>query len=71
MQGPSLGIRKKIEYTPLGGGVDCRHNICDHAAEFVISFNLICNMTLFCPFDPKGQGEGSADKIFSSMLMHS
>ena len=48
MQGPSLGIRKKIEYTPLGGVcLDCRHNICDHAAEFVISFNLICNMPLF------------------------
>ena len=47
MQGPSLGIRKKFEYTPLGGCLDCRHNICDHAAEFVISFNLICNMTLF------------------------
>ena len=29
------------------GWMDCRHNICNHAAELVIPFNLICNMTLF------------------------
>ena len=25
----------------------CRLNICYNAADFVISFNLICNMTMF------------------------
>ena len=30
-----------------GGGGFCRQNICYHDAAFVISFHLICNMTLF------------------------
>ena len=32
----------------VGGGGVCRQNICDHVAAFVIPFNLICNMNVFC-----------------------
>ena len=48
--------------------------------HFVIPFNLICNMTMFCKSwlltywpHPQGQegGGGSAGKIFATMLLHS
>ena len=37
----------------------CGQNICNHAALFVIPFNLICNMTVLkkLNFETKGQGE--------------
>ena len=30
-----------------GGGGVCGQKICNHVAEFVNFFNLICNMTMF------------------------
>ena len=32
---------------PLGQGCFCGQNICYHVAASVVSFNLICNMTIF------------------------
>ena len=32
---------------PLGQGCVCGQNICYHVAAHVVSFNLICNMTIF------------------------
>ena len=32
---------------PLGQGCVCEQNICYHVAASVVSFNLICNMTIF------------------------
>ena len=32
---------------PLGQGCVCGQNICYHVAVSVVSFNLICNMTIF------------------------
>ena len=32
---------------PLGRGCVCGQNICYHVAASVVSFNLICNMTIF------------------------
>ena len=32
---------------PLGRGCVCGQNICYHVAASIVSFNLICNMTIF------------------------
>ena len=44
-------FRKRYSLTfwpqPLGRGCVCGQNICYHVAASVVSFNLICNMTIF------------------------
>ena len=55
----------------LGGGV-CEKNICHHFAAFVLIFNLICNMTMFCKccflglLNPRVPGK-FAGKIFATV----
>ena len=58
----------------------CRLNICFQVAAFVITFNVICNMTMLMKkfnfallSPPTGSmgGGGSAGKISATVLLHS
>ena len=40
-------LTPRVREGGVGGGGVCRQNIYYHVASFMVSFNLICNMTMF------------------------